>query len=58
MLSNGIIKFKGHEIKVPNALHRLRRLPIAFRPDDTQDGMYTLYFAHYRLACIDTRGVE
>jgi transposase InsO family protein len=55
VLSNGIVKFKGHDIKVSNAL---RGLPIAFRPDDTQDGIYTLYFAHHRLARIDMREAD
>ncbi|MGH8157845.1 MAG: IS481 family transposase [Rhodanobacter sp.] len=55
VLSNGMVKFKGHEIKVSNAL---RGLPIAFRPDDTQDGIYTLYFAHHRLASIDMRDAD
>src|SRR6185312_13728580 len=55
VLSNGLVKFKGHDIKVSNAL---RGLPIAFRPDDTQDGIYTLYFAHHRLARIDMREAD
>lgn len=55
VLSNGIAKFKGHDIKVSNAL---RGLPIAFRPDDTQDGIYTLYFVHHRLASIDMREAD
>ncbi|OOG53324.1 IS481 family transposase [Rhodanobacter sp. B05] len=55
VLSNGIVKFKGNDIKVSNAL---RGLPIAFRPDDNQDGIYTLYFAHHRLASIDMREAD
>lgn len=55
VLSNGIVKFKGHDIKVSNAL---RGLPIAFRPDDIQDGIYKLYFAHHRLATIDMREAD
>lgn len=39
VLSNGIAVLKGHDIKVSNAT---RGLPIAFRPDDTQDGIDTL----------------
>lgn len=55
VLSNGMVKFKGHQIKVSNAL---RGLPIALRPDDTEDGIYTLYFAHHLLASIDMRDVD
>lgn len=50
--SNGIVKFKGQTLKVSNAL---RGLPIAFRPDDAQDGVYSLYFAHHRLMQVDLR---
>ena len=55
VLSNGIVKFQGHELQVSKAL---RGLPIAFRPDDTQDGIYKLYFAHHRLASIDMREAD
>jgi transposase InsO family protein len=55
VLSNGLVRFKGHDIKVSNAL---RGMPIAFRHDDTQDGVYTLYFAHHRLASIDMREAD
>jgi hypothetical protein len=50
--SNGVVKFKGQTLKVSKAL---RGLPIAFRPDDTQDDVYTLYFSHHRLTQIDLR---
>ena len=49
---NGLVKFKGQKLKVSNAL---RGMPIAFRPDDTHDGLYTLYFAHHRLMQIVLR---
>jgi hypothetical protein len=55
VLSNGIAKFKGRNIKVSNAL---RGMPIAFRHDDTQDGVYKLYFAHHRLTRIDMREAD
>jgi azurin len=55
VLSNGIAKFKGRDIKVSNAL---RGMPIAFRHDDTQDGVYKLYFAHHRLTRIDMREAD
>jgi hypothetical protein len=50
--SNGVVKFKGRTLKVSKAL---RGLPIALRPDDAQDGVYTLYFSHHRLTRIDLR---
>ncbi len=49
---NGVVKFKGQTLKVSNAL---RGMHIAFRSHDTQEGVYTLYFAHHRLMQIDLR---
>jgi transposase InsO family protein len=49
---NGVVSFKGQTLKVSNAL---RGMPIAFRADDSQDGVYTLYFSHHRLMQIDLR---
>lgn len=49
---NGVVKFKGQTLKVSNAL---RGKHIAFRSDDAQEGVYTLYFAHHRLTQIDLR---
>lgn len=50
--SNGVVKFQGRTLKVSNAL---RGLPIAFRPNSSQDGRYTLYFARHRLIEVDLR---
>jgi hypothetical protein len=40
---DGRVRFKGRTLKVSNALHRL---PIAFRPDPSEDGAYDVYFCH------------
>lgn len=48
--SNGVVRFKGQTLKVSNAL---RGHPIALRPNEMQDGVYDLYFAHHRLTQID-----
>lgn len=42
---NGKVRFKGRRLRVSNALHRL---PIAFRPDPSEDGAYEVYFCHKR----------
>ncbi len=42
---NGKVRFKGRRLRVSNALHRL---PIAFRPDSSEDGAYEVYFCHKR----------
>ncbi len=49
---NGVVKFKGQTLKVSNAL---RGMHIAFRAHDTQEGVYTLYFADHRLMRIELR---
>lgn len=55
VFSNGMVKFKGHDMKVSKAL---RGLPIAARPSVTVDGVYELYFSHHRLATIDMREAD
>ena len=50
--ANGWLRFEGHPLKVPKALHRL---PVAFRPHATQDGMFDVYFCHYCFRRIDLR---
>ena len=49
---NGWIKFRGHKLKVSNALHRL---PIGIRADLHQDGLFEAYFCHQRFMKIDLR---
>lgn len=49
---DGKVIFKGHRLKVSNALHQL---PIAFRPDPAQDGRYDVYFCHQRFLQLDLR---
>ena len=49
---DGKVNFKGHRLKVSNALHQL---PIAFRPDPGQDGCYDVYFCHQRFLQLDLR---
>ena len=48
----GRVTFQGRSLKVSNAL---RGLPIALRPSPLDDGIYTLYFMHHRLATLDMR---
>jgi transposase InsO family protein len=55
VLSNGVVKFQGHYMKVSKAL---RGLPVAARPRETEDGVYELYFSHHRLATIDMREAD
>jgi transposase InsO family protein len=49
---DGKVVFKGHRLKVSNALHQL---PIAFRPDPEQDGCYDVYFCHQRFMQLNLR---
>lgn len=49
---DGKVVFKGHQLKVSNALHQL---PIAFRPDPAQDGCYDVYFCHQRFMQLNLR---
>jgi transposase InsO family protein len=49
---DGKVVFKGHRLKVSNALHQL---PIAFRPDPQQDGCYDVYFCHQRFMQLNLR---
>lgn len=49
---DGRVNFKGHRLKVSNAL---KDLPIAFRPDPAQDGCYDVYFCHQRIMQLDLR---
>lgn len=48
--ANGVLSFKGHRLKVSNAL---RGQPVAFRPLPHDDGLYELFFCHHRLLTID-----
>lgn len=49
---DGKVCFRGRRLKVSNALHRL---PIAFRPVTTVDGLYDVYFCHQRFMQFDLR---
>ena len=49
---DGKVVFKGHRLKVSNALHQLS---IAFRPDPKEDGCYDVYFCHQRFMQLDLR---
>jgi transposase InsO family protein len=49
---NGEVRFKKRKLKVSSALHRL---PIAFRPDQTEDGAYDVYFCHKRFMRVNLR---
>lgn len=52
---NGWIKFRGHTLKVSNALHRL---PIGMRADPHQDGLFEAYFCHQRFMKLDLRTLD
>ena len=49
---DGKVMFKGRRLRVSNALHRL---PVAFRPVGSEDGVYDLFFCHHHLERIDWR---
>jgi transposase InsO family protein len=49
---DGRVDFRGHRLKVSNALHQL---PIAFRADPEQDGCYDVYFCHQRFLQLNLR---
>ena len=49
---DGKVKFRGHLLKVSNAL---QHLPIAFRPNPQEDGCYDVYFCHQRFMQLDLR---
>lgn len=49
---DGKVRFGGRQWKVSNALHRL---PIAFRPVPTIDGLHDVYFCHQRFMQVDLR---
>lgn len=49
---DGRVDFRGHRLKVSNALHQL---PIAFRADPDQDGCYDVYFCHQRFLQLNLR---
>ena len=52
---NGWIKFRGHRLKVSNALHRL---PIGLRANTHQDGLFEAYFCHQPFMQIDLRTLD
>jgi transposase InsO family protein len=47
---NGEARFRGHKLQVPKAL---LKLPIAFRPDPHQDGVFDVYFCHQSFMRLD-----
>lgn len=47
---DGKVLWRGHRLKVSNALHRL---PIAFRADPCNDGAFDVYFCHHRFMRLD-----
>jgi transposase InsO family protein len=49
---NGELRFKKRRYKVSNPL---RGQPVAIRPDETQDGLYDVFFVHHKLMQIDLR---
>jgi transposase InsO family protein len=52
---NGEVHFKGYQLRVSSALHKL---PIAFRPDALQDGCYDVFFCHHRFMRLDLKTLE
>jgi transposase InsO family protein len=49
---NGEVRFGERRFKVSNALVKL---PIALRPDASQDGCFDVYFCHHRFMRLDLR---
>jgi transposase InsO family protein len=49
---NGFVKFRGRNIRLSNALHRL---PVGIRPAPGQDGCFDVYFCHQRFMRLDMR---
>ena len=47
---NGEVRFRGHTLKVSNAL---TKLPIAMRADPLNDGCFDAYFCHQRFLRLD-----
>jgi transposase InsO family protein len=47
---NGEVNFKGHKLKVPNALLKLQ---IALRADPQHDGCFDLFFCRHRFMRVD-----
>lgn len=47
---NGEVRFKGHRLRVSNAL---LKLPVAFRADPNNDGCFEAFFCHHRLMHVD-----
>jgi transposase InsO family protein len=47
---NGEVRFKGHKLRVSNAL---LKLPVAFRADPNSDGCFDAFFCHHHLLRVD-----
>ena len=47
---NGEVRFKGHRLRVSNAL---LKLPVAFRADPDNEGCFDAFFCHHRLMRVD-----
>lgn len=52
---NGKVVFRDHSLKVSSAL---LKLPIAFRADPAQDGIYDVFFCHQRFMRLDLARME
>ena len=50
--ANGWLRFRGHPLNVPRALHHQ---PIAFRPRANEDSVFDVYFCHQRILHVDLR---
>lgn len=50
--SNGLVRFRGHALRLSIALKGLR---VAARPKSDEDGVFELWFAHHRVARLDVR---
>ena len=51
---NGQVRFKGHRLRVSNAL---LDLPVAFRADPDDEGCFDAFFCHHRLMRVDLKAL-
>ena len=51
---NGQVRFKGHRLRVSNAL---LDLPVAFRADPHDEGCFDAFFCHHRLMRVDLKAL-
>jgi transposase InsO family protein len=53
--SNGVVRFRGQAVRLSIAL---RKLDVAARPKDDEDGVIEFWFAHQRVAKLDLKAAK